>query len=64
MIMVAQNDTVRYNVSFSGLTSSGDYAPFWMQNQQYGKVSSSPHSVGVTVGIKKRFQSSTQMVRL
>lgn len=51
----AQTDTVSYKVDLYGLVSSGDFAPFWLQNQQYGKVSSAAQSTGATLGLAKGF---------
>ncbi len=51
----AQNDTIKYNLKFYGLTSSGTYAPFWLQSDQYGKISSNPLSTSLMAGIEKDF---------
>ena len=48
-----QQDSINYNASVSGLVSSGNFAPFWMQNRNYGTVSSAPNSANVQVGINK-----------
>ena len=53
--ITAQNDTVRYDIVLSGLAAKGDYAPFWMHNRQYAKVSASPQSVGLQLGASKSF---------
>jgi hypothetical protein len=53
----AQSDTIRYDVTLSGLTSTGEYSPFWLQNRQYGTTSTQPSSVGLLVGIYKDFGS-------
>lgn len=49
----AQQDTIKYNASVSGLVSSGKYAPFWMQSRNYGTISSSPQSANLMIGISK-----------
>lgn len=46
-------DTLRYNVGIRGLVSSGRYAPFWLQSNQNGDVSSSPYSGNLSAGIYK-----------
>ena len=51
----AQNDTIKYDVGFMGMASSGKYAPFWLQSDQYGKVSSTPFSAGILAGVSKEF---------
>jgi hypothetical protein len=53
--VVAQNDTIKYHVDFIGVASSAKYAPFWLQSNQYGIVSSSPFSVATMVGLNKDF---------
>jgi len=51
----AQNDTIKYDVGFMGMASSGKYAPFWLQSDQYGKISSTPFSAGILAGVSKDF---------
>jgi len=51
----AQNDTIKYDVGFLGMASSGKYAPFWLQSDQYGKISSTPFSAGILAGVSKEF---------
>lgn len=58
---MAQNDTIRYDVSVSGLASSGTYAPFWMQSRDYGTVSSAPNSAMLMAGIYKEYRSGTHL---
>ena len=43
----AQNDSIRYDLSLSGLASSGRYSPFWLQSNQYGKISADPFSTNL-----------------
>ncbi|MDD3080161.1 MAG: capsule assembly Wzi family protein [Paludibacter sp.] len=49
----AQTDTIHYDISASGLISSGDYAPFWLQNKSYGTTSSKPGSSQLNVSAEK-----------
>lgn len=49
----AGEDTVRYVAGISGVASSGKYAPFWLQSNTEGDVSSSPYSGNLRVGIYK-----------
>lgn len=51
----AQSDTIRYDITLTGLSSTGKYAPFWLQNRQYGKTSTEPASGGLLVGVYKDF---------
>jgi len=57
----AQNDTIKYDVGLLGVTSTGEYSPFWMQNRQYGKIASSPTSADVWVVINKDFGRKTSL---
>ncbi len=52
---VAQNDTIHYDIRVSGLTSSGAYAPFWLQSRDYGITPSTPQSATFLVGVQKNF---------
>jgi hypothetical protein len=49
----AQNDSINYEVSLSGMGSSGIQAPFWIQNNQYGIVSYQPFSSNFSATIFK-----------
>ena len=53
--LIAQNDTIKYDVTLSGLVSSGTYSPFWLQSNQYGKISSSPSSTNILAGLSKEY---------
>ena len=47
----AQNDTIKYDVGMLGVASTGTYSPFWLQSKSYGKITSSPYSADLLVGI-------------
>ena len=49
----AGQDTLRWTVGVSAVASSGKYAPFWLQSNMNGDVSSSPFSGNLTAGIYK-----------
>ena len=49
----AGQDTLRWTVGLSAVASSGQYAPFWLQSNMNGDVSSSPFSGNMTAGIYK-----------
>jgi hypothetical protein len=55
----AQRDTIMYEAGILGLASSGTYSPFWLQSNQYGKVSSAPTSADISIGINKDFGHKT-----
>ena len=57
----AQNDTIKYDASVSGLISSGKYAPFWMQSRNYGTISSSPQSANLMLGIGKELTAKKRL---
>ena len=59
--VVAQNDTIKYDVSILGVASSGVYTPFWIQSREYGKVSSSPTSADMLIGINKGFGKNDRL---
>ena len=54
-IIVAQNDTIKYDVGFLGVVSNGTYSPFWFQSNQYGKISSASKSTDGWIGFSKDF---------
>jgi len=49
----AQNDTIKYEVGVLGVASTGTYSSFWLQNNRYGAISSSPVSADGWVGFSK-----------
>ena len=49
----AGGDSLRYGFGVSGIASSGKFAPFWLQSNVHGDVSSSPYSGNLTAGIYK-----------
>ena len=51
----AQKDTIKYEVGFTGVGSTGAYAPFWLQSANYGQISASPNSANINVGFSKDF---------
>ena len=54
-VIKAQNDTIHYEVNMLGITSASTYAPFWLQSNQYGKISASPNSANLSMGIEKDY---------
>ncbi|MBO4578282.1 MAG: hypothetical protein J5688_06185 [Paludibacteraceae bacterium] len=47
-------DTLRYGWDVSALASSGKFAPFWLQSNRNGDVSSSPYSGNLSLAIYKQ----------
>ena len=58
----AQNDTIKYEVGMVGVASSGKYSPFWIQSNQYDKISTSPTSADILLGVEKEFGLKTRLV--
>ena len=54
----AQSDSIKYDIRLSALASSGQYAPFWLQNNQFGKISFEPFSSNLSVEISKDLKIS------
>jgi hypothetical protein len=52
-VMAVQNDTIKYDVSTTGIASSGFHAPFWFHNNQYGAISARPQSFNLSTAIYK-----------
>ena len=63
-ITFAQNDTVKYELKVGGIVSTGKYAPFWLQSNQYGKISSAPNSDNLLMAISKDFSSKTEIFKI
>lgn len=61
ILLQAQNDTIKYEVGMMGVASSGKYAPFWLQSNQYGKIAASPMSADMLLGINKDFGPKTRL---
>jgi len=55
----AQKYTIKYEVGFTGVGSTGAYAPFWLQSANYGQISASPNSANMNVGFSKDFNKKS-----
>lgn len=53
-------DTLRYETGLTGVVSSGNYAPFWIQSNRNGTISASPYSGNLSAGILKEANSPTR----
>ena len=51
----AQNDTIKYDATLMGLTSTGANSPFWLHSRQFGKISSQSNSADIMLGVNKEF---------
>ncbi|NDP21488.1 MAG: capsule assembly Wzi family protein [Paludibacter sp.] len=57
----AQNDTIKYDFTLMGLTSTGAYSPFWLHSRQYGKTSIATNSADFILGFNKEFGDSKRI---
>ena len=55
LMLSAQNDAVKYGLSLSTLTSEGEFAPFWLQSLEYGKVFHTPNTSYASATILKEY---------
>ena len=55
LIAFPGNDSIRYEVGIADVASSGEFAPFWLQHNRYGKISPSPSSGMISGAIEKKF---------
>ena len=55
LIAFPQTDTIMYEAGFTDIASSGEFAPFWLHHNQYGKIASSPMSGTIWGAIAKEF---------
>jgi len=53
--LFGQTDSIKYDVSITGLTSTGKFSPFWFGSKNYGLVSTSPNSAFTALKISKEF---------
>lgn len=60
-IILAQSDSVHYQIDMSGIASTGANSPFWLQNNQYGKVSFDPNSLSLFAKIHKEKSYSKKL---
>ncbi len=59
--LFGQNAAIEYNAEIDGVVSNGEHSPFWLQNRQYGKISTFPNSFNVTLGINKDFSEQKKL---
>lgn len=53
----AQGELHQFQFEYRGLASTGNYAPFWFQSQQFGKVSHQPLSTSLQMDFFKPFNN-------
>ncbi len=46
-------DTLHYDVELLGVSSTGEYAPFFLQTNRNGNIAPSPHSINLSAGVNK-----------
>ncbi len=60
--LTAQSDSVHYQIDMRGIVSTGTNSPFWLQNNQYGKVSFDPNSLSLFAKIQKEKSYSKKLL--
>ncbi len=54
---IAQKDSVKFEVSMSALGASGDFSPFWLQNNRYDLITHTPIGFNLMGKLKKDYSS-------
>ncbi len=60
--LIAQTDTIKYDISINSLLSSGDYSPFWFGAKSYGLISTSPFNAYTALKISKDFGNKQRII--
>lgn len=60
-ILVAQKDTVEYEVGLQSVFSTGKTAPFWLHSAQHGHVPIEKNSMALEVGVLKNFHHPNRL---
>lgn len=58
----SQKDSVKYDISLTGVISNGVNSPFLIHSNQYGTISNAPKSSDLMVGIDKEFNNSHHLL--
>lgn len=56
-IVYGQKDTIMYRLDYTGLVSTGERAPFWLQSNRFGKISSDPFSTNLGASLYKEINN-------
>jgi hypothetical protein len=48
-----KSDSLMYRLDYTGVISSGDHAPFWLQSNRFGKISPDPFSSNLGASVYK-----------
>lgn len=59
--IMAQQDTVQYEVGIQSVLSSGKTAPFWIHTGHYGHVPIEKNSLSVEIGVLKNYQHPNRL---
>lgn len=54
-VLSAQNDTIKYSVSLTSLASKGEFAPFWLQSLDYGRVFNGSNTSYASASVFKEY---------
>jgi hypothetical protein len=49
----SQSDSLMYRLDYTGVISSGEHAPFWLQSNRFGKISPDPLSSNLGASVYK-----------
>ncbi len=61
ILVTAQSDTIKYDVTLSSAVSNGTYSPFWFQSNRFGVVSSTPQSAFLSTKISKDYGNNQRV---
>ena len=61
LLLLAQKDTIKYEVGMLGVTSTGTSSPFWMQAGSNGKIASAAQSLDVFASLSKDFGAKSRL---
>ena len=58
VLLLAQSDSVKFNVSVSALGAAGKYAPFWLQNNRYDLITPTTAGINLMGEIRKEYNNN------
>lgn len=59
--LMAQSDSVQYQVEMKSIASTGTKSPFWIQNNQYGTIPFDPNSLTIFAKLQKEKSDSNKL---
>ena len=58
-LLFGQDNNHEYSIQLRGIGSTGEFAPFWLQSKEYGRVSVHPFSTSLEAGIHKKLSNDS-----